>query len=136
MQAATRNEAVDDARTGQRHGTLYWDGTRLVQRAAIKALCEELGRKFKPERIVLFGSYAYGAPTPHSDVDLMVIMPLKRGERPVQRAHQMRQGVDTPFALDLLVRTPQFIAERLEERDMFIEEVMARGQVMYESEHA
>ena len=136
MKAATRYETVDAARAGRRHETLYWDGTRLVQRTAIKALCEELGRKFKPERIVLFGSYAYGQPTPHSDVDLMVITPLKRGERPVQRAHQMRRGVDAPFALDLLVRTPQFIAERLEERDMFIEEVMAQGQVMYESQHS
>ena len=137
MKAVIRNHAEHIAtRAGQRHGTLYWDGTRLVERAEIKALCEELGRMFKPERVVLFGSYAYGQPSPHSDVDLMVITPLKRGERPVQRAHQMRQGLSAPFALDLLVRTPQFIAERLEERDMFIEHVMSRGLIMYEDEHA
>jgi len=113
-----------------------WDGTHLVERSAIQSFCSELARKFRPQCIVLFGSYAYGRPTPHSDVDLMVITPLRRGERPTGCAHRMRLGLDAPFALDLVVRTPDFIARRLAERDMFIEEVMSRGQILYEGQHA
>jgi hypothetical protein len=43
---------------------------------------------------------------------------------------------DTPFPMDLIVRKPRFIAERLQERDMFIELVMKEGRVLYENEHA
>ena len=41
----------------------------------------------------------------------------------------------TPFPMDLLVRKPKFIATRLRERDMFIEQIMTQGRVMYESQH-
>jgi len=136
MKTTPPHQAAGSTRASGARGGLYWDGVRLVPRRDIKSVCEELGRRFKPERTVLFGSYAYGQPTPHSDVDLLVITPLKRGERAGQRAACMRQELDAPFAMDLLVRTPQFIAERLAERDMFVEQVMSRGLVMYEGEHA
>jgi len=93
-----------------------------------------VAREFHPEKIVLFGSYAYGRPTPDSDVDLLVILPFRGND--VNKAIQIRSRFDTPFPLDLLVRKPQFIAERLRERDMFIEHVMRKGCVLYEDQHA
>jgi hypothetical protein len=54
--------------------------------------------------------------------------------RPVSKARQIRARFDTPFPWDLLVRRPEFIAERIRERDIFIELVLAQGRVMYESQ--
>ncbi len=67
-------------------------------------------------------------------MDLLVVLPFHGND--VTKAIQIRSRFDTPFALDLLVRKPQFITARLRERDMFIELVMEQGLVMYESKHA
>ena len=107
----------------------------MTAQADIQAYCDAIAREFKPEKIILFGSYAYGAPTADSDVDLMVVMPRtrSRGER---MSLKIRQRVDCPFALDLLVRTPADIRKRLDWGDWFLREVMSKGKVMYESAHA
>jgi predicted nucleotidyltransferase len=49
----------------------------MVTRRQIKAYAQEIARQFKPQRIILFGSYASGKPTSDSDVDLLVVMPHK-----------------------------------------------------------
>jgi predicted nucleotidyltransferase len=105
----------------------------LIPRERIQAYCDAVAREFRARKIVLFGSYAYGQPTPDSDVDLLVVLPF-RGNA-VAKAIQIRARFDTPFPLDLLARTPEFVAARLRERDMFIELVMSQGLVMYESQH-
>lgn len=105
----------------------------MTTRAAIEAYAAEVARQFKPEKIILFGSYAYGTPTEDSDVDLLVIMPF-RG-RSTQKAIRIRRKIDAPFAMDLLVRTPATIAQRLAWGDFFLEEVTTRGKVLYESNH-
>ena len=109
-------------------------GPGLIGKEKIRAYCLAVARVFCPQKIVLFGSYAYGHPTADSDVDLLVILPFRGND--VSKAIQIRSRFDTPFPLDLLVRKPRFIAERLRERDMFIEQVMRNGQVIYEGKHA
>ena len=78
----------------------------------------QLVERFHPQQVVLFGSYAYGTPTPDSDVDLLVVMetPLRH----VEQAVEIRQAVDSPFPVDVLVRTPQHIAERGALGDVFL----------------
>lgn len=49
----------------------------MISRHAIRKFANQVARRFKPARIILFGSYAYGKPTPDSDVDLLVVMPCK-----------------------------------------------------------
>lgn len=97
----------------------------------IQSLAQEIGRKFHPNKIILFGSYAYGIPTQDSDVDLLVIMNTKR--RSVEQAVVVRQSVDFPFPVDLIVRTPEQIDERLHLGDFFIKEILTRGKVLYET---
>ena len=101
---------------------------RLVPHERIQAYCQAIAGEFRPEKIILFGSYAYGDPTPDSDVDLLVIMDFHGSD--LAKTIKVRSRLDTPFPMDLLVRKPQFIARRLRERDMFIELVMSKGQVM------
>jgi uncharacterized protein len=49
----------------------------MVYEQTIQELCNRIVQEFKPERIILFGSYAYGNPTPDSDVDLLVVLPFE-----------------------------------------------------------
>ena len=99
----------------------------------IKQLCDQIAREFKPEKIILFGSHAYGKPEWDSDVDLLIIMPFKG--RPHRQAVNIRSRIEAPMALDLLVRTPEEISKRLEMEDFFIREIVERGKVMYEAPH-
>jgi predicted nucleotidyltransferase len=117
-----------------RRQVAHSNGARLIASDRIRAYCDAVARDFRPQKIVLFGSYARGDPTPDSDVDLLIILGFRGND--VAKAIQIRSRFDTPFPMDLLVRKPEFIAARLRKRDMFIEHVMTRGRVMYESQHA
>jgi predicted nucleotidyltransferase len=103
----------------------------MVTRRQIQAYAQEVARRFKPERIILFGSYAYGKPTPDSDVDLLVVMPF-RG-RPVDKIVQIQMTVRPSFPLDLLLHTPQEIRRRIGWGDCFLKEITTKGRVLYES---
>ena len=102
----------------------------------IKRLCAEIAREFHPDKIVLFGSHAYGEPRVGSDVDLLVVMPFE-GSPFRQAAVVMGHVVQTigVLPLDLLVRTGQQVQERIQMGDSFMREIMERGRVMYEADH-
>jgi predicted nucleotidyltransferase len=107
------------------------NASALIKRIQIRAFSDAIAREFRPRKIVLFGSYAYGKPTKDSDVDVLVIMPFnrKRGRKSLE----IRQRIPADFPLDLIVRTPEFIAQRLEWGDCFIREILAKGDVLYEA---
>jgi predicted nucleotidyltransferase len=104
----------------------------MVERAKIKDFCNEVAKKFRPRKIILFGSYAYGRPTVDSDVDLLVVMNRTRyrGERMSLR---IRHALQRDFPMDLLVRTPAEISKRLRWGDCFMQEIIEKGKVMYEA---
>lgn len=103
----------------------------LVIPSAIRALVQRIAERFQPEKIILFGSYAYGYPKPESDVDLLVVMdtPLRARQ---QRLEISRAVSPRPFPLDIVVRTPQELAERIALGDLFLGEITTRGKVLYE----
>src|SRR3989454_12707749 len=107
----------------------------MVDRAAIKSFCQAVAKQFRHKAIILFGSYAYRHPTADSDVDLLVIMPRTR-DRGERMSVRIRHAVSRDFPLDLLVRTPAQVARRLRWGDCFLREVMEKGQVLYEANHA
>ena len=106
----------------------------MIARAKIREFSNAVARQFRPEKIILFGSYPHGKPSEESDVDLLVIMPFKG--RPVRQSFEIRRRVRADFALDLLARTPQTIAQRLAWGDSFIQEILAKGKVLYEAHHS
>ena len=93
-------------------------------------MVQQIVEKFKPQKIILFGSYARGNPRPESDVDLLVVMdtPL----REVQQAIQICQQIEYRFGLDLIVHTPKYLAERVKMGDSFLRDVIKEGKVIYE----
>ena len=105
----------------------------MITQKQIRDFGQRLAREFKPLKVVLFGSYAYGKPNPDSDVDLLVVMPLDGN--PVDKSVEMRLKLQPPFPLDLLVRTPTKIKERLAMGDDFIKDILVEGKVLYEAPH-
>jgi len=95
----------------------------------IRRYAAQIAEQFAPEKIILFGSYAYGIPNAESDVDLLVVMPTRS---PMSQAVKIRTALPAPFALDLLVRSPQILAKQLTIGDWFITEIMTQGKVLYE----
>jgi uncharacterized protein len=84
-----------------------------------------------PEKIVLFGSYAYGKPSGDSDVDLLVI--LETHARPVDRYLAVSRLLrPRPCPLDILVKTPNEIREGVKQGSAFIREIITQGRVLYE----
>jgi predicted nucleotidyltransferase len=101
----------------------------MIETEAIQKLSDQIAQVFRPERIVLFGSYAYGLPTADSDVDLLVILPHRgRGSR---KAAEILSQIHPPFPVDLLVRTPELIKQRLAWNDFFLREILEKGKVLY-----
>ncbi|MFA5863689.1 MAG: nucleotidyltransferase domain-containing protein [Phycisphaerae bacterium] len=99
----------------------------------IYEISQRIVTEFHPQRVILFGSYAWGKPTPDSDVDLLVIMPFK--EKPVAKAVEIRLKVRAGFPLDLLVKTPEKIKQRLAIGDSFIRDILKTGKVLYEANY-
>src|SRR6516162_10106618 len=108
-----------------------WHEGAAVPMAAIRGFARAVAERFHPDRIILFGSYAYGQPHADSDVDILVVMPA---HSQVGQAVRIRLAVPAPFPMDLMVRTPQCLARRLEMGDPFLQEIMARGIVLYEKD--
>lgn len=102
----------------------------MISRDEIQAFVDQVVRQFRPWRVILFGSYAYGRPTADSDVDLMVVMP-HQGSGP-ETATRIRLACPRTFPLDLIVRTPAEVRRRTRMGDPFLREVTSKGIVLHE----
>ncbi len=110
------------------------DVRERIQADVIRSLARQIVDRFHPQKIILFGSYAYGQPRPESDIDLLVIMetPLRES----QQALQIRQYLKPLFGLDIIVYQPAKIEQRLAWGDFFLSEIIQKGIVLYESPDA
>lgn len=95
----------------------------------IRRFARQMAEQFQPDKIILFGSYAYGQPHADSDVDILVVMSARNE---LDQAVKIHQTILPPFPLDLIVRTPRNMQWRLEEGDCFLREAVAKGKVLYE----
>lgn len=105
-------------------------GWSLIDIKKIEAQALAIAKQYQPEKIILFGSYATGNPTPDSDVDLLVIIDTKRStwELGVEISLMLKHS----FPLDIIVKTPQEIIKRLNYGDFFIRDIVEKGKVLYE----
>jgi predicted nucleotidyltransferase len=110
----------------------YTDVTSKQRRVAhIRKLCARIAYEFKPEKIILFGSQAYGNPTPDSDIDLLVVMSYSGSA--LHKAGEILSQLQVWMPVDVIVRSPQDIEHRLKLGDRFMQEVLERGKIMYEA---
>ncbi len=104
--------------------------SRRKRNAHIKNLCQQIAREFNPEKIILFGSQAYGKPTAESDIDLLVVMPYEGS--PFRQAGEILKRLQVWMPVDLIVRSAEEVERRLKIGDQFMREILERGKVMYE----
>lgn len=98
----------------------------------IRAFARKVAEQFRPEKIILFGSHAYGTPHQDSDVDILVIMPTRNQH---DQAVKIRREVPRSFPLDLIVRTPKNLGWRLAAGESFHTEIVKKGKVLYEADN-
>ena len=103
----------------------------MVKRRNIRAFVHQVVAQFHPQRVILFGSYAYGKPTADSDVDLLVVLETDQRSR-AKQLEIARALSPHPFGMDILVRTPEQLRKRVAMGVYFLREVTTRGKVMYE----
>jgi uncharacterized protein len=111
----------------------HWYRGADVPKSVIRRFAREVAEQFDPEKIILFGSHAYGKPNADSDVDILVVMPARNQ---LDQAFKIRLAVAAPFPMDLIVRTPKNLEWRLEEGESFHTEIVTKGKVLYEKDDA
>lgn len=104
----------------------------MVAMNRIEEFGRQVGCEFGAEKVILFGSYAEGTATDNSDVDLLIICPFQG--RSVDQSVQIRMKLRPRFPVDLLVRTPEKVRQRIQMDDDFIREILKEGKVLYEAD--
>ena len=97
----------------------------------IQAVVDKIVKEYDPEKIILFGSWAWGEPHEWSDVDFLVVKESK--ERRIDRERELRKklfGNRFP-PLDLLIYTPEELEKRLALDDFFIKDIIEKGKILY-----
>ena len=96
----------------------------------IEAMGRTISEEFHPRQVVLFGSYARGTASDESDVDLLVVLPEL--EKPIDKAVEIRMALPRSIPVDVLVRSPEKVRERIELGDFFMQDVFREGVRLYE----
>ncbi len=110
----------------------YYTGAAVPMRV-IRKFARDVAERFHADKIILFGSHAYGTPHEDSDVDILVVMPCRNQ---IDAALRIHDAIEPPFPLQLIVRTPYNLGWRLAERESFHTEIVTKGKVLYEKGHS
>lgn len=104
----------------------------MITEEQIQAIVRRIVEGYQPDRIILFGSYAYGTPTEDSDLDLLVIK-SGIGESRMERGVAVRRLLRSPdmLPMDILVRTPEEVAEAAEVRFTIEAQAVKAGRMLY-----
>ncbi len=98
----------------------------------IREITQKIAAEYLPEKIILFGSHAYGQPHEHSDIDLLIIK--ETDKRPIDRwmeVKRMLRDRNRAVSVSPLVYTPAELSYRLSINDFFIRQVLEKGKVLY-----
>jgi predicted nucleotidyltransferase len=97
----------------------------------LPAIVERLVRRFAPVRIILFGSRAGGQARADSDLDLLLVLP-QAPDRRAAAVEVMRELRDLPVGKDIIVTTPEHLAERGQVNGLIYKAAIEQGRVIYE----
>jgi predicted nucleotidyltransferase len=107
------------------------DKRKRIPMRTIRAIARHIAEKFDPEKIILFGSHAYGKPSAWSDVDLLVVMETPKGE--IETSIEIYESLPRiTFGLDLVVRSSKVVEKRKKLGDWFLIDITEKGKVLYE----
>lgn len=103
----------------------FVDNANNDMRKPLKSIAEKIKKKFNPQEVILFGSYAYGTPKKGSDVDLLVVMNTAISLK--EQAFLIRKEIKELIPIDVIVRTPEQIKERIKLGDFFVKRIIRDG---------
>jgi len=95
-------------------------------------IVEKIKKEYRPEKIILFGSYAYGTPNKNSDVDLFILKSTKKNR--IDRFVEVKRIIYNPktkLVFSPLVYTPEEVKGRISLGDDFVREILEKGEVLY-----
>jgi predicted nucleotidyltransferase len=97
----------------------------------IQRVADAIAEKYRPEKIILFGSYAWGNPGPDSDVDLFIVKNTAKTH--FEREQEIRQLLSpSGIAMDVFVYTPLELEQSINRnRNLFIEDIVRNGKVLF-----
>ncbi len=99
----------------------------------VTKITEEIKKKYKPKKIIIFGSAAFGKVTKESDLDLFIIKKTSKKWR--ERIIEVYGYImDRSIPVDVIVYTPKEVKKRQEIGDFFIEEIFNKGKLVYDKE--
>ncbi len=108
--------------------------TKMKGKKYIPLIVEEL-KKTSPEKIILFGSYAYGKPDEESDIDILIIKDIQPSEIRNFRLNIKLQLWNliksSNIPIDIIVDSQERIIQRINDGDMFYKEILTQGNIMY-----
>jgi predicted nucleotidyltransferase len=115
-------------KTVKAKSTRWYRGADVPMRV-IRRFAKQVAEQFQPDKIILFGSYAYGTPHADSDVDILVIMSARNQ---LDMAFKIHWTIQPPFPLHIIVLTPEVIERRWKARDSFLVEILSKSEVLHE----
>lgn len=95
----------------------------------IESIKNQLIQKYKPDRIILFGSAIKGQMSPDSDLDFLLVKDDNKS--PHDRMVEVYKKINKNIAADFIVYTPKELAERIRMGDPFIKSILSEGKVLY-----
>ena len=106
--------------------------TPIKIRNLIQEIIDKIVLEYQPEKIILFGSHAYGYPDEDSDIDLLIIK--NTNERPIDRWVHVCKITSDPkrrIPFEPIVLTKEELQKRIDIGDQFISEILEKGEVLY-----
>lgn len=101
----------------------------LINNDEIKNIVAQLKKNYKPEVIMVFGSYATGNIHPDSDIDILLVKKTKK--RPLWRRIEARKSIETDLPIDFLVYTPNEYIQ-LKKESLFLNSIIDEGKIIYQ----
>ncbi|MFN4254522.1 MAG: nucleotidyltransferase domain-containing protein [Saprospiraceae bacterium] len=108
----------------------------MVTPAQLNEIVRILATECRPDKIILFGSYARGNAREDSDLDLAIV---KKSDLPQhKRSAEFRKALRAEgrrwfFGMDILVYTPEEFEAGKRQPHSFVGEILSTGKVLYES---
>ncbi len=104
----------------------------MIKEEEIQKLAEKIAKKYKPEKIILFGSFAWGKASVDSDIDLFIIK--KTDKKKTERKLEVKKIINGSFPVDVLVYTPKEVEHSInKDKNLFIEDILRNGKIIYDN---
>lgn len=106
--------------------------TKQETEQKIKDIVDKIALKYRPEKIILFGSFAWGKPTKDSDIDLFIVKHSQKRRIDRERELKLKLFRYKFPAMDILIYTPEEVEKSINEyKNLFIEDILRHGKVLY-----